>query len=1408
MKKLIIAILLLLCGPAPAEEVYVRRYPTNTPVKVYDKLSVDSDFLKINQTTPQTVLYGAPNFSGGINMTLTAADSPTFTISCDDGVMWSSTEKLSSGVLQFVVPKYPSFTTGSYATPALGGFLINEYTTVGTDSNGLTIYRDDGTNLDYMKLYISSLGVFNWTGLSDMVMGAQAYNPDATTGRSTTVQGGKGGSTGPAAGKGGQLNLYGGNAGGTVGDADGGDVLIQAGSPVNAGTGGNIIAKLRDAAGANKLSIQDTNGTEVMSLDSIGKLWFQPTVEWYITDIPVLEVGTDSPTAYYDGTPLGIYWSNMDSGSSRFDVRTQGGNYIDWCAGNLIAQGYLYAPYAYLTALTSGRVVYVGGGSILTDLSTFVFDGTNLGIGQAVPAHELHIYSTSTPSMAIDCDTLTRQPSYLLKVGNVVRSSMFLNSGGTLGKLDFGRYNAAGTYQESMLSFSLDDSTATFSDNAIVTGNFTAGSGATTSTTHAMTGPLTVSQVSTTAIGYAYRQSVTSITRVVVQNNYAFATAGSSLYIYDVSNPASITLKGTYTDTTNLVNVRMFVVSGNYAYLCDNMNHKIVIVDVSNVNNPTLAGIVADHSFYPQACAVSGSTLFVTSYGGYLTAYDVSDVANPKYLTRATNSVGGWVDVQVIGGKTFCYVTTLYGDNHLYIYEFTAPNTLTSRYALECGRVGAVPTAYADSANHPGVNTTITSANNLLSDGNSVTITGTTGAEYDGTYTVEHCTQNTFDIVKAYGTNPAAKGTWSGGAFSNAVSCKAVGRYLYVADTYNTKFKIVDVQDPTAPKVVGGWMVTQGYLNGPQMIDISGNYAAVTNWATNGITVFNVSDPTAPTFVDTFATGNYAAESVQFYGKYLFGSSSGSNYFYMWNFATITSPMASIGTVTSDTVIANDKVLAKNINSTGSMSVGGNALVGGTITAQGTGDNSIAGNLAIGKGTPNETLTVFDGNLEVADDATLGSESLNENDFSASTKWTLGSGWTIAGGKAVYKTSAVATITQTNANMAVATVPNRWYKFTYTISGENGAVVAATVTTAGSGYAVGDHVQLDSGDGNCVGHVISINGSGGITSFQTTYGGSVPGSGYIRGTTGVTTTALTGIGSGAVFTITQISSLDYLSVTTAFCEAVTYLDASVGTHTTYLKTGASPTGFVIEADSYSSYSFGFSFDDFSLKELQAGDAEVHGWITALGGKIRTNPNSAMDLDVTCGANKTIELQNVVYDDVRINLGNISRPGGSDPAWVAYDVNGGGVSTYLLEFEKNEYGTFTVQIPHGYKEGENIKVHLHWTPGPRGNEENAATVGWKVDYSWANINGNFGTMSTADLSDACDGTDHKHQMTPEVSITGTSKNVSSMLICNVKRTDISADDTWVGTASGELPMLLEVDFHFPIDTIGSRDWTSK
>jgi hypothetical protein len=51
-----------------------------------------------------------------------------------------------------------------------------------------------------------------------------------------------------------------------------------------------------------------------------------------------------------------------------------------------------------LNTLASNRIPYGAGTSALANLSTFVFDGTNLGVGTATPAEPVHIYNATTQS--------------------------------------------------------------------------------------------------------------------------------------------------------------------------------------------------------------------------------------------------------------------------------------------------------------------------------------------------------------------------------------------------------------------------------------------------------------------------------------------------------------------------------------------------------------------------------------------------------------------------------------------------------------------------------------------------------------------------------------------------------------------------------------------------------------------------------------------------------------------------------------------------------------------------------------------------------------------------------------------------------------------------------------------------
>ena len=180
----------------------------------------------------------------------------------------------------------------------------------------------------------------------------------------------------------------------------------------------------------------------------------------------------------------------------------------------------------------------------------------------------------------------------------------------------------------------------------------------------------------------------------------------------------------------------------------------------------------------------------------------------------------------------------------------------------------------------------------------------------------------------------------------------------------------------------------------------------------------------------------------------------------------------------------------------------------------------------------------------------------------------------------------------------------------------------------------------------------------------------------------------------------------------------------------------------------------------------------------------------------------LTLQDTVWDDLRISLNELPTFGfGSDPARLTWLTD-----FQLYEFSEGDSLQFSAQIPHTYKEGTDLKPHLHWTPHARGNEENGNTVAWKLDYTIVAPNGVFPASGTVDLSDVVDGTDHKHQVAQSATISGSGIVISSMIVGRLRRD--SSGDTWATDTVGNRPAVLELDFHFEVNTLGSRQEYTK
>jgi len=173
-----------------------------------------------------------------------------------------------------------------------------------------------------------------------------------------------------------------------------------------------------------------------------------------------------------------------------------------------------------------------------------------------------------------------------------------------------------------------------------------------------------------------------------------------------------------------------------------------------------------------------------------------------------------------------------------------------------------------------------------------------------------------------------------------------------------------------------------------------------------------------------------------------------------------------------------------------------------------------------------------------------------------------------------------------------------------------------------------------------------------------------------------------------------------------------------------------------------------------------------------------------------------------YDDLKVPVSSTTKGETKIPGWGILRDNGSssqGVFIQWFDAGNEEELYFTAQMPHQWKEGTEIYPHVHWTAAT-----NVGTnkVVWGLEYTWANVGvvlGNTTIITGSDPIATYAPVDaYEHAITSLGTITGTGKTLSSMLICRIFRKAADGTDNYAADAG-----LLEIDFHFQIDSDGSR-----
>jgi hypothetical protein len=434
-----------------------------------------------------------------------------------------------------------------------------------------------------------------------------------------------------------------------------------------------------------------------------------------------------------------------------------------------------------------------------------------------------------------------------------------------------------------------------------------------------------------------------------------------------------------------------------------------------------------------------------------------------------------------------------------------------------------------------------------------------------------------------------------------------------------------------------------------------------------------------------------------------------------------------------------------------------------------------------------QALNINAGNVYIADVGTVGAEKLTNGTFTGgSTSWTLGAVWFYG---YTFTVSGVTTAPTAGA--------------TYTNNGITYTVKYATITDgAGLVYTTG------AGDPTASGTLVKTGGTGDDNIAFSTFATNE----VFKGANGTSTLSQT---SAAMVTPLIIGELYYLSyeisnwtvgTVTPSCGGVT-LPASASLNGTnggvFVPTSTANLVFTPTSTSR------FTIDSISLKKVTGGNLNLGGSIDLMGsvkfGTATEYINSAnadyldlhstKDTRITCGANYTLLLSPVVWNDINMSMVTAKVPAANFPTWTAFTTN---LNSYT--FAVNDYVDMsTAEILHDYKEGTDIALHIHIVTN--GLEVGATKAQYTIYYSWGDMNEAMSAEETltAELTIPGGTADKTHLFLDMGDITGTSYKIGSLLKMRVKRIAKSAG----GADPAANPFVEQVGIHYQIERLGSR-----
>jgi len=202
------------------------------------------------------------------------------------------------------------------------------------------------------------------------------------------------------------------------------------------------------------------------------------------------------------------------------------------------------------------------------------------------------------------------------------------------------------------------------------------------------------------------------------------------------------------------------------------------------------------------------------------------------------------------------------------------------------------------------------------------------------------------------------------------------------------------------------------------------------------------------------------------------------------------------------------------------------------------------------------------------------------------------------------------------------------------------------------------------------------------------------------------------------------------------------------------------------------------------------------------GEVKLNTNLVVEADGTVRSDGAA----TVWNDLNVFPDATTKSGSNPPVMTKFKDNGSAsqgvfLNAFSASIEQELY--FTIQLPHGYKEGTAMYPHVHWTPMATTGSASYVVV-WGFEYTIMKHTGTFGNTTIVtgsapvNLASTPTGIGF-HTITAFSPIAASAENkISTIMVCRLFRKAADAADVYDGLAG-----LLGFDIHYESDMAGSR-----